>query len=168
METRGHRDAKIWRHEHSEIPHPSMPFTYPRTIHFHETDAAGVVYFANGLTLCHEAYEASLAAVGIALGEFFAVTERAYPIVHARIDFRRPLACGDQVLILVTPLAISDTSYEVTYEIQSDKIRSDPTAERPLASALTRHVCIEVSTRSRAVLPASIQQWLRRWGVQSD
>jgi 1,4-dihydroxy-2-naphthoyl-CoA hydrolase len=48
-----------------------MAFIYSRTIHFQETDAAGVVYFANLLALCHEAYEASLAEAGVDLRQFF-------------------------------------------------------------------------------------------------
>ena len=39
-----------------------MPFTYERTIRLGDTDAAGIMFFANYLVLCHEAYEASLAA----------------------------------------------------------------------------------------------------------
>ena len=42
-----------------------MPFVYHRTIRFADTDAAGVVFFPNYLTICHEAYEESLAAAGI-------------------------------------------------------------------------------------------------------
>ena len=48
-----------------------MAFLYTRTIRFHETDAAGVVYFANLLTLCHEAYEAALAEAGLDVKSFF-------------------------------------------------------------------------------------------------
>ncbi|MFS8118916.1 MAG: acyl-CoA thioesterase, partial [Microcoleus sp.] len=44
-----------------------MSFSYTRTVRFQDTDAAGVVYFANVLAMCHEAYEASLAASGINL-----------------------------------------------------------------------------------------------------
>lgn len=60
-----------------------MAFIYDRTIHFSETDSAGVVYFANILTLCHEAYEASLVASGIELRSFFSSKEIAVPITHA-------------------------------------------------------------------------------------
>ena len=42
-----------------------MSFAYSRTIHFADTDAAGVVYFARYLSICHEAYEEALAAAGI-------------------------------------------------------------------------------------------------------
>jgi 1,4-dihydroxy-2-naphthoyl-CoA hydrolase len=66
-----------------------MPFTYLRTVHFQDTDAAGVVYFANVLAMCHEAYEASLAASGINLKAFFSNPEVAFPIIHASVDFYR-------------------------------------------------------------------------------
>lgn len=42
-----------------------MSFAYSRHIHFRDTDAAGVVFFANYLALCHEAYEEALAAAGL-------------------------------------------------------------------------------------------------------
>ena len=45
----------------------AMPFEYQRTVHFADTDAAGVVFFANYLAICHEAYEESLGAAGIGL-----------------------------------------------------------------------------------------------------
>ncbi|MFZ9683665.1 MAG: 1,4-dihydroxy-2-naphthoyl-CoA hydrolase, partial [Cephaloticoccus sp.] len=47
-----------------------MPFIYERTIRLAETDAAGIVYFANYLGLCHEAYEAALAAAGLPVQSF--------------------------------------------------------------------------------------------------
>ena len=34
-----------------------MAFAYYYTVRFQDTDAAGVVYFANVLRICHEAYE---------------------------------------------------------------------------------------------------------------
>ncbi len=45
--------------------------TYYRTIHFSDTDAAGVVYFSTLLSICHEAYENSLQVAGIELKTFF-------------------------------------------------------------------------------------------------
>jgi len=48
-----------------------MAFVYQRTIHFPDTDAAGVVFFPNYLAICHEAYEEALAAAGINVRAFF-------------------------------------------------------------------------------------------------
>ncbi|HEY9651529.1 MAG TPA: thioesterase family protein [Coleofasciculaceae cyanobacterium] len=132
-----------------------MPFTYHRTVRFADTDAAGVVYFANVLSICHEAYEASLGASGINLKLFFNNPAVAIPIVHATVDFLRPMFCGDELLIHVTPQPLSEHKFEISCEIVA---ASSP--EQLLAKAMTRHVCINSRTRSKTPLPDAIVQWL--------
>ena len=73
-----------------------MAFVYQRKIRFRDTDAAGVMYFTNALSICHEAYEESLMHCGIDLRHFFANGEMAVPITHASIDYRRPSYCGQR------------------------------------------------------------------------
>lgn len=73
--------------------------TYYRIIHFSDTDAVGVVYFASLLSICHEAYENALETAGIELKTFFTQTTIAIPIVHATIDFYHPLMCRDRLQI---------------------------------------------------------------------
>lgn len=132
-----------------------MPFTHKRTVRFQDTDAAGVVYFANVLSICHEAYEASLAASGINLQSFFKNSEAAIPIVHASVDFRRPMFCGDELLIHLIPQQLDDNKFEITYQIVAAS-----SSEQQLAKAVTRHVCINPLTRIKRSLPEHIIQWL--------
>jgi 1,4-dihydroxy-2-naphthoyl-CoA hydrolase len=131
-----------------------MQFTYNRTVRFQDTDAAGVVYFANVLAMCHEAYEASLAASGINLQSFFNNSEAAIPIIHASVDFFRPMFCGDKLLIYLTPQQQNENQFEITYQIVA------ASSEQQLAKAMTRHVCIDPVTRTRNQLPTEIIQWL--------
>ncbi len=139
-----------------------MSFSYPRQIHFHETDAAGVVYFANILTLCHEAYEASLAAARIDLGRFFsAAGDIAVPVVHADVDFFRPLHCGDRICITLTPQRLKDSEFEIRYELLSDQPSAAPNhSPQSFAQACTRHVCINTLQRQRRPLHSELEQWL--------
>ena len=132
-----------------------MLFTYHRTIRFHDTDAAGVVYFANVLAMCHEAYEESLLTAGINLKMFFSDSSIAIPIIHSSGDFFSPMFCGEKVLIQGTPQQLSESKFEIAYQIVA------VLSEQPLAKAITRHVCIELSTRTRTQLPEMIIQWLR-------
>lgn len=60
-------------------------FKYQRKIFFADTDAAGVVYFANLLSICHEAYEEFLTNFYINLQDFFSSNIIAIPIIHAEI-----------------------------------------------------------------------------------
>ncbi|MGB7057879.1 MAG: thioesterase family protein [Geitlerinemataceae cyanobacterium] len=140
---------------------------YTRTIHFRDTDAAGVVYFANVLAIFHEAYEASLADSGIELRSFFRDPNCAIPIVHANVDFFRPMFCGDIVTVHLQAVELSDSEFEVAYEIVSTD------GEHPkLAQGLTRHVCIGTLRRRRHSLPEPLQKWLqtlrRSPGVQES
>jgi 1,4-dihydroxy-2-naphthoyl-CoA hydrolase len=134
-----------------------MSFTHTRTVRFQETDAAGVVYFANVLTMCHEACEESLAASGINLKSFFTNPSVAIPIVHASVDFFRPMFCGDQLLIKLITKQLSSNEYEIAYQIFPVAV------DKVVAKAITRHVCIDPTSRTRKDLPAEVVEWLEQW-----
>ena len=129
-----------------------MAFTYYYTVRFQDTDAAGVVYFANVLKICHEAYEVSLATSGINLKSFFTNPSVAFPIVHANVDFLRSMYCGDNLVISLLAEKIGLDKFEITYEIIVDKVM--------VAKAITRHVCIDVSSRNKQELPNYMNNWL--------
>jgi 1,4-dihydroxy-2-naphthoyl-CoA hydrolase len=131
-----------------------MVFSLTRTIRFSNTDAAGVVYFANVLSICHEAYEDSLKSFGLDLKAFFTQPEVAYPIVSASIDFKRPMYCGDEIVISVKPQFLDDSSFEIAYSIES------LTEKNTLAQAVTKHVCINGSTRRKQPLTSAIVDWI--------
>lgn len=134
-----------------------MTFSYHRTVHFRDTDAAGVMYFANLLAICHEAYEASLTPVGVDLGKFFDPTTTAVPITYTQAEFLRPLRCGDQIEVSLVPTLINPSEFEIQYQVAQSK--SKALAGR----ALTRHVCIDVVSRKRQPLTTELMQWLDQW-----
>jgi 1,4-dihydroxy-2-naphthoyl-CoA hydrolase len=133
-------------------------FTCTRTVRFQDTDAAGVVYFANLLSICHEAYETSLAACGIDLKAFFSGSEVVFPITHVSGNFFKPAFCGDRLEIHLTPKQLTSSEFEISYEIV---LENRP--EKPITNALTRHVCIDPSDRTRKALPAALSDWLQQW-----
>ena len=141
-----------------------MAFRYYRTIRFHETDAAGVVYFANVLTLCHEAYEAALQTAPIDPKRFFsAQNEYPVPIVHAQADYFMPMFAGDAIAITLMPKQLSPHSYEVRYTLdyqQPGPSLKPAESERPLATALTQHVCISKATRRKHPIDDRLTDWL--------
>src|ERR1043165_5232407 len=116
-----------------------MPFAYSRTVHFADTDAAGVVFFANYLAICHEAYEESLSAAGVELKTFFADNGIVIPIAKSEAEYLRPLACGEKLRITLKPAALSENSLEIRYEL----------------------VGTSNTKRERAALPPAITAWLK-------
>ncbi|MEA5578270.1 thioesterase family protein [Anabaena sp. UHCC 0451] len=129
-----------------------MIFTYQRTVRFQDTDAAGVVYFAHTLSMCHEAYEESLQHSGINIKTFFTHPNVAFPIVHANVDFLRPMYCGDNLMISLIPQKINVDKFDITYLIT--------VAEVIVAKAVTRHVCIDANSKIKRELPDEMISWL--------
>ncbi|MGD1809180.1 acyl-CoA thioesterase [Dapis sp. BLCC M126] len=132
-----------------------MSFYYTRIVHFQDTDAAGVVYFANVLAMCHEAYEASLTEFGINLKVFFSSQEVAIPIIHANVDFRRPMFCGDELTIELMPKSWRDDEFEISYQVFLKEV-----GEKWVVRANTKHVCIHPQSRGRQKLSDEMRGWL--------
>jgi 1,4-dihydroxy-2-naphthoyl-CoA hydrolase len=132
-----------------------MPFSYERTIRLGDTDAAGIVFFANYLALCHEAYESSLAEAGIDMQDFFGGADLIVPISKSTVDYLRPLSCGEEVSISVQPKSVTENTFTIDYELT----RLTPPA-KIAARAQTTHVCTSRSKRSRAPLPSNIAAWV--------
>jgi 1,4-dihydroxy-2-naphthoyl-CoA hydrolase len=132
-----------------------MPFSYARTVRFADTDAAGVVFFANYLAICHEAYEESLAASGIDLNTFFRDTGMVIPISKSEAEYLRPLRPGDKLRITVAASALSENSFALRYEL----FKAGP-PEKLAARLRTEHVATSPALRERVALPPALLAWL--------
>lgn len=88
-------------------------FTYQRRIAFHETDAAGVVYFANFFRLAEEAETHALAS----LGNVVTRDGYLYPRVHVEADYLAPLRFFDAVSVHASVLKIGSSSMDWKFEI---------------------------------------------------
>ncbi|MGD1920009.1 MAG: acyl-CoA thioesterase [Pleurocapsa sp.] len=133
-----------------------MSFQYSRRVYLGDTDAAGVVYFAKGMEICHEAYEESLASSDISLEQMLADKKVALPIVRAEIDFLRPMFCGDRIIICLTTDLINSSefivNYQIFYIVYLDKI---------LVQAKTNHDSIDPAKRIRIDIPITMLNWLK-------
>ena len=128
-----------------------------RQVRFCDTDAAGVVHFANLMVWLHQAWEESLEIFGLDAGAVFpgARTQTpkfALPIVHCNADFRAPLQVGDIVTIRLSPLRLSKSSFEVASEVIFDN--------QIVARGCLKHLAINPNSRQRCGLPHEIERWL--------
>lgn len=150
------------RHDlHGDPPQKSlrstgMPFDYLRTVHFPDTDAAGVVFFPAYLSMCHEAYEEALAAAGLDVRSFFSASSgMVIPISRSEADYLRPLRVGDRLRIRVTPRRTDAHSFALAFEMT----RLGP-PEKVAARVQTHHVCIDAESRGRIPLPDGLASWV--------
>jgi 1,4-dihydroxy-2-naphthoyl-CoA hydrolase len=130
-----------------------MSFNYYRTVRLSDTDAAGVVYFANVLHICHEAYEESLVSANINIKSFLNNSTIAIPIISASVNFFRPIFCGDRLSINLKTQQLNNSEFEIYYCVYNS-------SEQVVAKAQSKHVCINTLDRKRINFPESIERWL--------
>lgn len=123
-----------------------MPFSHPVTVRFSQVDPAGIAYFSRVFELCHEAFEAALAAAGWPLAGFFREKTWGLPLVHAEADFRRPLRLGDALNVEVSLAEVGERSLRFAFAIRDGK-------GEVRAEVQHVHAAIDLRTGAKAALP---------------
>lgn len=76
-------------------------FSWPLRVYYEDTDAAGVVYYANYLKFLERARTEWLRALGFELTEVARVFQRVFVVRHVGIDFLQPARLGDALAATV-------------------------------------------------------------------
>jgi acyl-CoA thioester hydrolase len=124
------------------------PFRTQLRVRYADTDAAGVVYYANYLTYFEVARVDLLRSLGTPIN---AVQERGVvlPVVEARCKYRRPARLDDLLDVFVFPAGLGKARFGFTYEVRR--------GDEVLATGMTRHAVVDRSSGRPLALPG----WLR-------
>jgi 1,4-dihydroxy-2-naphthoyl-CoA hydrolase len=114
----------------------------------HDTDAAGVLFFAHLFRHAHDAYEAMMARIGWPIDGLIRGRQIGLPLVHVEADFRRPMRHGDEVDVVIELSDLSERRFSLAYRFYI--------GERAVATALSIHVAIEPRTGQSQALPESL------------
>ncbi len=128
-------------------------FIYKTQIRLHDTDAAGIIFFANQFKIIHDGYEHLLEKFGFSFPQMFKGGKYFLPIVHAESDYKAPLHAGDKITVSITVGHIGKTSFSFEYKIHNAK-------NKLVGTAKTVHVTINPKTRAKVNLPLKIRKAL--------
>ena len=130
-------------------------FIYKTQIRLHDTDAAGLIFFANQLAIVHDAYELLLEKFGFSFPQMLKGGKYFLPIVHAESDYKAPLGVGDKIAIAIRVGHIGATSFAFEYTIHRGKTL--------VGTAQTVHVTINTKTGHKTPLPAKLRKALEKY-----
>jgi 1,4-dihydroxy-2-naphthoyl-CoA hydrolase len=130
-------------------------FTYKTKIRLHDTDAAGIIFFANQFKIVHDAYEDLLEKFGWSFQAMLKRTDYFLPIVHAESDYKSPVFVGDKITIAIRVGLIGKTSFSFEYALKRGKIL--------VGTAKTVHVTINQKTRKKTPLPSGLRRALSKY-----
>jgi acyl-CoA thioester hydrolase len=123
-------------------------FRFPVRVYYEDTDAAGIVYYANYLKFMERARTEWLAALGLPLAAFEREHGVVFVVHRCEIDFRLPARLNDALDVTVEPVKRGAS----TILMQQDVLRAGDV----LTTAQVGLACIH-STRWKPVrIPASL------------
>lgn len=134
-------------------------FTYKTKIRLHDTDAAGIIFFANQLKIVHDAYEDLLDKFGWSFKAMLKGTTYFLPIVHAESDYKTPLFVGDNIVISIKVGHVGNTSFSFEYTLKR--------GQTVVGTAKTVHVTIHQKSRKKTPLPSTLRKALTRYQSSS-
>ncbi|MCF7980208.1 MAG: acyl-CoA thioesterase [Chromatiaceae bacterium] len=114
----------------------------------HDTDAAGVLFFAHLFRHAHDAYEAMMARIGWPVDGLIRGRQIGLPLVHVEADFRRPMRHGDQVDVVIELKELGERRFSLAYGFFI--------GDQEVATALSVHVAIDPRTGKSQALPTSL------------
>lgn len=127
--------------------------TFPIRIYYEDTDAGGVVYYANYLKFAERARTEALRLAGIDQSELIKTHQIAFVVRHVDIEFLKPARLDDLLTIETILTDISRVSIRMRQTVK----RGDETLVE-----LTVKLAIVDSDMKLARLPDSIGQSMKK------
>lgn len=132
-----------------------MFITYNK-VRMHDTDMAGILYFAKQFRYVHDALEDLVEKEGFTFDFLFNNSDFVFVIVHAEADYLAPVKVGDLLEIHVEVEDLGNSSFTMSYKI----FKANDTM---MGKAKTVHVCLESKTRTKIPIPETLRQILEKY-----
>lgn len=124
------------------------------TVRLHETDAAGILFYASQFLYVHDAYEELLQLIGLPVVSILRDESFILPIVHAEAQYFKPLHVGDEITVALQVGSIGATSFVLVFDL----FAAD---DKHVGKAKTVHVAVNRQTQEKIALPEKLQRALR-------
>lgn len=122
-----------------------VPFEWPARVYWEDTDAGGVVYYANYLRFLERARTEWLRARGVMQQQLAADRGLQFMVLRAEIDYRAAARLDDRLIITVEPRP--DTRTTALFGQRVLREAADGSAARELlVEAQVRVVCVDAKT----------------------
>jgi acyl-CoA thioester hydrolase len=99
-----------------------MSFRWPVRVYYEDTDAAGVVYYANYLRFLERARTEWLASVGIALDRLEREHGVIFVVHRLEIEYLQPARLYDPLEVTLTPIEIGRSRLVALQDVLRDGI----------------------------------------------
>jgi acyl-CoA thioester hydrolase len=130
----------------------AQAFSHPVRVYYEDTDAAGVVYYANYLKFMERARTEWMAALGFPVAELEAAQGIVFVVAHIEVSYRSPARLGDLLDVGVTLEECGRARVIATHAVR----RGDTL----LATARVKLACVQTRSLKPVRIPSSLLESL--------
>lgn len=135
-------------------------FTWHSRVYWEDTDAGGIVYYANYLRFLERARTEWLRARGISQRTLALEPGIVFSVVAVQARFHRPARLDDMLLISCAPQRAGGASIEFDQRIWRGGQVAAPAGEELLLTASVRVACLDARSMKPRRLPPVIAEGL--------
>ena len=128
-------------------------FVWPVRVYWEDTDAGGIVYYANYLKYMERARTEWLRALGCDQTVMRTRHRIQFVVARTSVEFRRPARFDDRLDVDIRLLALRRVSIELAQHVQNDD-------QELLCRAQVKVGCVDVESFRPRGIPLSLQQEL--------
>ena len=129
----------------------SKPFEWPVRVYYEDTDAQGVVYYANYFRFTERARTEWLRALGVDQERMLNEDRRMFVVVNATADFISPARFNDQLIVTAALADLSRAAFDI-----EQRVYRDSTAGPLLLTSTIRAAFLDADTLKPKRIPRDL------------
>ena len=129
-------------------------YSTPVRVYIEDTDAGGIVYYANYLKFMERARTEWLRACGVELDLWQNQHRRLFVVRSVQIDFRSPAKFNEQLNVCAKLVTLKSASLVCEQRIMRDSVL--------LVDATVKLVCVNADSMSPCAIPTEIKEAMTR------
>lgn len=134
-------------------------FTWPVRVYYEDTDAGGVVYYANYLRFMERARTEWLRDLGVDQTVLLRDQGLIFVIISAELKYLKPARFNDELIVTATLEASRRTAMTFDQEIHRDRVGGEV-----LVTGRVQAACVDASTFRPRPIPQDVLERLERAG----
>jgi len=127
------------------------PFAWPVRVYYEDTDAQGVVYYANYFRFMERARTEWLRALGVDQVAMMEQERRIFVVTETKAEFIAPARFNDQVVVTARLAGLTRATFDIEQNIYLDSLDG-----ALVLRGSVRAACLNADTLRPTRVPASI------------
>lgn len=106
----------------NKIQQPGPQSVWPIRVYYEDTDAAGVVYYANYLKFCERARTEWLRTLGISQNKLIAASQLAFVVARVEADYLKGAELDDALVVISSITEMGAATIVFRQEVRRDDV----------------------------------------------